>query len=119
RNKADFKRIRQARNSQTGSRAHHKLAPVMIRLFEQFGYKEEHKCTGLDPTDQRLLEKELQNRKIGSYVKTVIRKGEPCCCYKIDYNGSDDYRLMTSYFVGVDWVIENQLALHVCPKENE
>lgn len=91
----------------------------MICLFEQFGYKEEHKCTGLDPTDQRLLEKELQNRKIGSYVKTVIRKGEPCCCYKIDYNGSDDYRLMTSYFVGVDWVIENQLALHVCPKENE
>ena len=56
----------------------------MIRLFEQFGYMDEHKCHGLDPTSQRLLDKELPNRKTASNIKTIISKVAPAWIHTIN-----------------------------------
>ncbi len=41
-------------------------------------------------------------------------------CYSIKKTGADDnrYQLITGYYIGVDWIVENQSALYVEPKLN-
>lgn len=40
-------------------------------------------------------------------------------CYHISKNRIGDYILNTGYFVGIDWVLKEQLALFVAPKLNK
>lgn len=52
------------------------------------------------------------------YTKT-IQKGEgPSCCYKIIRSIDGTVEVETSYFVGIDWVIEKEVSIYVQPKSN-
>ncbi|GHT77767.1 hypothetical protein FACS189464_0010 [Bacteroidia bacterium] len=82
----------------------------MIKVFEHFEFGETKGI--LQDTSQLALDRK--------YCKTIKRKGEDALCYSIQYdeNGQNHY-CQTSYFVGVDWVIENILPIYVQPKQNK
>lgn len=46
------------------------------------------------------------------------RKGEDHACFVITETESG-YQLKTSYFIGVDWIIEDKKALYISPKLNQ
>lgn len=41
-----------------------------------------------------------------------------CLCFRI-FKDTNQTKLETNYYVGVDWIIENELAVHVAPKLND
>lgn len=84
----------------------------MIVLPEQYGYKNPRPFDG-ESTDLSVLTKKKYNR-------TIQRGSNPAYCYNITYseNELNPYRFETSYFVGVDWIVEKQLAICVDPKLN-
>lgn len=87
------------------------MLPI-IELYEQFGFREGsgHIDVG---TDRFRLLKDLNNHSI-----TVRRKSKDEMCLKFDYV-RDRIEFQTSYFVGVDWLIENKQAVYVQPKQND
>lgn len=80
----------------------------MIILSEQYGYKKPKSIAGIDRFAPFL--KEL------SYRKSIL--GEDSFCFNITRIGGQEsvYHFETSYFVGVDWVVENELPIYVRPK---
>jgi len=83
----------------------------MIVLYEQFGYKECDRYVNVhDDYIPLLIAK-------GSHEKYVLRKQQEECCYKMECV-ENKFHFQTSYFVGVDWIIENQLSVYVQPKLN-
>lgn len=82
----------------------------MISLPEQFGYKSPKSIDGIEEFYGFLDMK--------PYSKTIQKGKNPIDCFKIHYNGNETnpYRFETSYFVGVDWVIERLLPIYVSPK---
>jgi 5-methylcytosine-specific restriction enzyme subunit McrC len=86
----------------------------MIFLFEQFGYKN----TGyLDATYDKLC----SNIPYNSITRNPKRLKETNVSYfRIRYdNDKEKHHFETSYFVGVDWIIENERAIYVQPKQNK
>jgi len=83
----------------------------IIKLREQYGYK--------NPQTKKKIKRfadALQNK---SYNKSIQRGNDKAYCFNILHN-EGEYRVETSYFVGVDWVVENKLAIYVKPKlDNE
>lgn len=82
----------------------------MIVLSEQYGYNAPKLIENIDRFTSRLG---------GKSYKRSIQKGESkAYCFKVIYDEKDDssYRFETSYFVGVDWIVENKLPIHVYPK---
>ena len=87
----------------------------MIRLSEHFEYG--YGKGFIDHLDDEDFEKLKQNEK---YRKTLKRKHEEAMCYSIQYrNEEEKYHFSTSYFVGIDWIIENQLSVCIQPKQND
>lgn len=87
----------------------------MIYLSEQYGYKETEFLTEL--SDEQL--DKLSCIKNSGYVKHVIRKDEKECCLCINFDEKKGkYHFQTSYFIGVDWIIEHKLSIFVQPKQN-
>lgn len=82
----------------------------MIILSEQHGYKAPRFFEGIDRFTTRLGGK--------SYKRSIQKGDNKAYCFKIIYDEKDEnpYRFETSYFVGVDWVVENKLPIHVYPK---
>ncbi|HHT9079062.1 McrC family protein [Flavobacterium psychrophilum] len=84
----------------------------MIILNEQFGYKN----TGI------LLDIEEYSAILGGkkYNKSIQKGDNKSYCFNISHfeNDSNPYRFETSYFVGVDWIVENKLPIYVQPKLN-
>jgi 5-methylcytosine-specific restriction enzyme subunit McrC len=82
----------------------------MICLTEQYGY---NKPKIIDNIDEFA---EVLNNK--SYSKAIQQGQNKAYCFKIDYyeNEVNPYRFETSYFVGVDWIVENELPIYVNPK---
>ncbi|MDR2563197.1 MAG: McrC family protein [Prevotellaceae bacterium] len=86
----------------------------MIILSEHFEY--DHNKGFLNNLDDEDFEKLKQNEK---YLKTLKRRQDEALCYLIQYrNDEEKYHFSTSYFVGIDWIIENQLSICVQPKLN-
>jgi 5-methylcytosine-specific restriction enzyme subunit McrC len=79
----------------------------MIILSEQYGYK---KPKSIDD-----IERFSDTLKNQSYNKSMQRGDNIAYCYKI-LHVENEYRFETSYFVGVDWIVENELSIYVKPK---
>lgn len=84
----------------------------MIALYEQFGYKVSDRCVDIHDDYIPLLIAR------GSHQMSVSRKQQEEWCYKMDCV-ENKFHFQTSYFVGVDWIIENQLSVYVQPKLNK
>lgn len=82
----------------------------MIVLPEQYGYKNNDSILNIESFADA-----LKNR---SYSKSIQRGDKKTNCYDIIYKEGDanPYRFETSYFVGVDWIVENELPIYVKPK---
>lgn len=82
----------------------------MIILPEQYGYN--------NPIPVDGLEKYVDFLESKSYSKSIQRGENKAYCFNIYYreNESIKYYFETSYFVGVDWIIENKVPIYVKPK---
>jgi len=83
----------------------------MIKLSEQFGFTEPKSIENIEKYSAIL------NKK--SYLKSIQRGENKINCFKITYKENDTYHFETSYFVGIDWVVENDLAIYIEPKQND
>ncbi|MBK7880164.1 MAG: hypothetical protein IPJ83_06340 [Saprospiraceae bacterium] len=82
----------------------------MIVLSEQYGYK--------NPKSIDDIERFAAALKNQHYSKSIQRGEKKANCYDIIYKEGDanPYRFETSYFVGVDWIVESELPIYVKPK---
>jgi len=82
----------------------------MIVLSEQYGYK--------NPRSIDDIERFAAALKNKPYSKSIQRGENKAYCFNILHSGTETnpYRFETSYFVGVDWIIENELPIYVKPK---
>lgn len=86
----------------------------MIFLFEQFGYNN----TGfLDAANSELC----SIIPCEPIVRTIKKyRQDDAMCFSIHYDETKKkHRFETSYFVGVDWIVENQRSIYVQPKQNK
>jgi 5-methylcytosine-specific restriction enzyme subunit McrC len=88
----------------------------MIYLFEQYGYDR----TGFYEDLSEEQREKLSHIKESGFIKRVPRKKTKEPCLSIDFDKEKElFHFQTSYFVGVDWVLENQLSVYVQPKQNK
>lgn len=82
----------------------------MIVLSEQFGYKNPRSIDDIDRFAAAL--------KCKPYSKSIQRGDNKAYCFNIIHSNNEinPYRFETSYFVGVDWIVENELPIYVKPK---
>ncbi|MDD3877843.1 MAG: hypothetical protein PHT69_14575 [Bacteroidales bacterium] len=82
----------------------------MIIISEQYGYR--------NPRSIENIESFATALKKQSYNKSIQRGDNRAYCYNILHTSDEinPYLFETSYFVGVDWVIENELPIYVYPK---
>lgn len=81
----------------------------MIELPEQYGYN--------NPRVVELTERVTLALGNKSYCKSIQRGVNKAFCYIIQGDSeTNNYRFETSYFVGVDWVVENEVPIYVKPK---
>jgi 5-methylcytosine-specific restriction enzyme subunit McrC len=85
----------------------------MIVLNEHYGYPNP-KPISEDLSDYDVI---LNNLSVKKYFK---QKGNNHLCFALTYNQLSDekYFFETSYFIGVDWIVENKLSVYVQPKLN-
>lgn len=82
----------------------------MIILSEQYGYKNPRSIDDIERFAAALNNK--------PYSKSIQRGNNKAYCFNI-FHTTDEmnpYRFETSYFVGVDWIVENELPIYVKPK---
>ena len=82
----------------------------MIVLSEQYGYRNPRSIDHIELFTAALNTK--------SYNKSIQRGDTKAFCYNILHttDETNPYRFETSYFVGVDWIVENELPIYVKPK---
>lgn len=82
----------------------------MIVLSEQYGYKNPKSIENIELFEAALNKKEFH--------KSIQKGDNKNYCFKISYNekNSGFYQFETSYFVGVDWIVEKELPIYVKPK---
>lgn len=82
----------------------------MIVLSEQYGYK--------NPKSIDDIERFAAALKNQHYSKSIQRGENRAYCFNILHteDETNPYRFETSYFVGVDWIVENELPIYVKPK---
>lgn len=86
----------------------------MITLGEQYGYK--NPKSHFEDISAYL---EVLNNK--SYSQYFNGRKSDNLCYSIICDSDNDvanYKFETSYYIGTDWVVENELPIHVQPKLN-
>ncbi|WP_438710727.1 5-methylcytosine restriction system specificity protein McrC [Aquimarina muelleri] len=84
----------------------------MLIIPEQYGYKEEVEELDFKISDYNTV---LSNSKYSKFF--IQNKGNKGLCYELDIL-KDGYKLKTSYFIGVDWIVENKLSIYVQSKVN-
>ncbi len=82
----------------------------MIVLSEQYGYR--------NPKSIDDIERFAAALKNKTYSKSIQRGDNKAYCFNITHttNETNPYRFETSYFVGIDWIVENELPIYVKPK---
>lgn len=58
----------------------------------------------------------LQNQP---YHKYFERKGDKQLCFSLEHRENRKYQIASSYMIGVDWVVENELPIYIEPKLND
>lgn len=88
----------------------------MIHLCEQHGGFGKGKCyNGLSDKERSLFPEGVFH-----ICRSVKRRGKECSCVEVEHGEeSDDFLFKSSYFVGVDWLVENKLPVYVRPKLDE
>jgi 5-methylcytosine-specific restriction enzyme subunit McrC len=82
----------------------------MIVLSEQYGYK--------NPKSIEDIGRFVDTLRKQSYKKSIQHGENKAYCYNIVHTADEanPYHFETSYFVGVDWIVENELPIYVKPK---
>lgn len=72
----------------------------------------------IDSLHSEILKKNLYTRK---FQKIHKGKKQDLTCFKVTKvdTDKDSYKIESNYFIGVDWIIEGQLALNIHPKINK
>lgn len=85
-------------------------------LTEQLGYKNNPQPITLIDSELSALESILFDGK--PFYKSISGAKGDSFCYRITKKESElnKYLFETSYFVGVDWIVENELPIYVKPK---
>lgn len=85
----------------------------MIILSEQYGYRKPRAIKDIDRFSTRLKNK--------NYSKSIQSGEKKAYCYNIIYSGEEtnNFLFEISYFVGVDWIVENELSIYVKPKDED
>lgn len=93
---------------------HGKLLTVskMIILPEQYGFKASHKENLIDFS----LWRDAPENGLRSFAK---KKGDGLCYKFWKVNDQNKYQFETSYYVGVDWLIEGEKPIYIEPKQND
>jgi 5-methylcytosine-specific restriction enzyme subunit McrC len=89
------------------------MAYNLIKIYEQFGYREPRCLEGESSSYTDVLKKQ-------SYSKEFVQKwNTKTPCYQIYYDEQiEKHKFEASYFVGVDWIVENELPIYIKPKLN-
>lgn len=88
----------------------------MIYLFEQYGYERTGFYNGL--SDGQL--DKLSCIKESGFTKYFTYKNKQESCLSIDFDKKkNQYHFQTSYYVGVDWIVENKQPVYIQPKLND
>ncbi|HEA29711.1 MAG TPA: hypothetical protein ENH91_06910 [Leeuwenhoekiella sp.] len=84
----------------------------MIKLCEQYGYNNPRTIDNIEEFSALLGNK--------SYQKSIPRGQDKAYCYTIYHNENEEnkFKFETSYFVGVDWIVENKLPIYIHPKSD-
>lgn len=86
----------------------------MIKLFEHHQFNKEFSL--ITPTESQ-KEKLISLEK--PYCRLFKQKRGEAICLSINYDSDKtEFHFETSYFIGVDWIIENKQAVYVQPKMN-
>ena len=86
---------------------------TMIKIHEHCGYSNEDIQTLKDSEHDLLVDRE------SGYIKNVKReKGDSQICFSINYLENRNYKIKSTYMVGLDWIIPNELSIYVQPKLN-
>jgi len=87
----------------------------MITLFEQYGFKNPKTIDGDISYYYEVLNGQNYSRYFGDN-----NDGNICYQIRFENKGSEDrYLFESSYFIGVDWIVENKLPVHITPKLNK
>lgn len=87
----------------------------MIEVFEQYGFYEERRKIVVDNKYIDIL------RAKPSYVRYVQRQGQKHVCYRLDCIENKeitDFHFQSSYYIGIDWIVEKELPIYIKPKLN-
>lgn len=86
----------------------------LIKISEQFGYGEPRSLEAENSRYTAVLKKQ-------HYFKQFNQKwNTKTYCYQIHYDERlENYKFEASYFVGVDWIVENELPIYIEPKLND
>lgn len=83
----------------------------MLILGEHYGYKKTEENVLTDEF-RTILDKE-------NYSQYFMRDNDEQLCFSLDYcEDKEKYAIETSYMIGVDWIVENELPIYVKPKLN-
>ena len=88
----------------------------MIVQYEQYGFSEEHRTIEID--NQNYID---ILRAKPFHTRQILRKGQEQFCYRIDCVDVGDnkkFHFQSSYFIGVDWIVENKLSIYIQSKLN-
>jgi 5-methylcytosine-specific restriction enzyme subunit McrC len=87
-------------------------------LSNQIWTHHEHANCQIDTELVKLAELEGGNSYERLFEKIHRGKRKALPCYSLQKEEHGSYELKTGYFIGVDWIIENQTAIYVAPKLN-
>ncbi len=80
----------------------------MLIINEQYGYRKP-KSIDYDLSKFSTIE---------PHRKLFKQKKSDGCCYEVTKNKDNNLKIEASYFVGVDWFVENELPIYIQPKLN-
>jgi 5-methylcytosine-specific restriction enzyme subunit McrC len=64
--------------------------------------------------DHIISEEEYKELKDAAFKPIYFKERKDCCCFAI----TDERKIDNGYYIGVDWLIENEKAVYVQPKVN-
>lgn len=90
------------------------MAYKLIEIYEQFGYREPRCLEGESSNYTNLLKRKYYSKEFNQKWDTKTS------CYQIHYDEKlEKHKFEASYFVGVDWIVENELPIYIQPKLND
>lgn len=86
----------------------------MIVLSEHYGYEKSSNRYLLKEEEVQLCRSNALEKPIYKHFKNI----KDNYCFTFNKSENNIYQFETSYFIGVDWIIENKLPIYIQPKLN-